>query len=48
MGKKAINYIIFFEFLKQFIITVMNKNKFESLVENIYEFYSDLLNEYEK
>ena len=48
MDKKAINYIIFFEFLKQFIITIMNKNKFEGLVENIYEFYSDLLNEYEK
>ena len=46
MDKKAINYIIFFEFLKEFMVSVMHKHKFEGLVENIYGFYSDLLDEY--
>jgi hypothetical protein len=45
-GKKAVNYIIFFEFLKEFMVSVMHKHKFEGLVENIYGFYSDLLDEY--
>ncbi len=45
-GKKAVNYIIFFEFLKEFMVSVMHKHKFEGLVENIYGFYPVLLDEY--
>ena len=29
-----------------FMVSVMHKHKFEGLVENIYGFYSDLLDEY--
>ncbi len=44
--KKAGNYIIFFEFLKEFMVSVMHKHKFEGLIENIFGFYSDLLDDY--
>ena len=44
--KKAGNYIIFFEFLKEFMVSVMYKHKFEGLIENIFGFYSDLLDDY--
>ncbi len=40
------NYIILFEFIKEFIYSITNKNNFEGLVENIYGFYSNLLEDY--
>jgi preprotein translocase subunit SecB len=43
---KYTNYIILFEFIKEFIYSITNKNNFEGLVENIYGFYSNLLEDY--
>jgi hypothetical protein len=40
------NIIIFMEFLKEFLAIILQKFNFENLVEEIYELYSNLLNEY--
>ena len=44
--EKYANFIIFFEFLKEFIYSMSHKHKFEGLVESIFNFYSDMLNDY--
>ena len=38
------NYIIFCEFIKEFICSISHKHKFEGLVENLYDLYCDKLN----
>lgn len=43
--KDLINYIVFFEFLKEFITTFSHKHRFENLVEDIYGLYSNLLDD---
>ena len=40
------NYYVFFEFVKEFVSTISHKHKFEGLVEDIYGFYSNLLDDY--
>ena len=40
------NYLILFEFIKEFVYSITNKNNFEGLVENIYGFYNNLLEDY--
>lgn len=44
--KDLVNYIVFFEFLKEFITTFSHKHRFENLVEDIYELYSNELDNY--
>lgn len=43
--KDFTNYIIFFEFLREFITTITHKYRFENLVEDIYGLYSNLLDD---
>ena len=43
---KIINWVIFCEFIKEFISCISHKYKFEELVENLFEFYSEQLDEY--
>ena len=44
--KDYTNFLIFFEFIKEFVSTISHKHKFEGLVEDIYGFYSNLLDDY--
>ena len=41
------NFIIFCEFVKEYICSISHKHKFEGLIENLYGLYSEELNESE-
>ena len=41
------NYIIFCEFIKEYICSISHKHKFEGLIENLYGLYSEQLRESE-
>ena len=41
------NFIIFCEFVKEYICSISHKHKFEGLIENLYWLYSEELNESE-
>ena len=41
------NFIIFCEFIKEYICTISHKHKFEGLIENLYGLYTDELHESE-
>ena len=43
---KIINWVIFCQFIKEFISFISHKFKFEKLIENVFTFYSDRLDEY--
>ena len=36
---EVINFVVFCEFIKEYISSVSYKHKFEGLIENLYEFY---------
>jgi hypothetical protein len=40
------NIIIFTEFIKEFIAIIVHKFHFENIVENLYELYSNMLDNY--
>lgn len=40
------NIIIFSEFLKEFISIIIHKFHFENIVENLYELYSNMLDNF--
>ena len=42
------NFIIFCEFIKEYICSISHKHKFEGLIENLYGLYSEELKESEK
>ena len=42
------NFIIFCEFVKEYICSISHKHKFEGLIENLYGLYSEELHESEK
>ena len=42
------NFIIFCEFVKEYICSISHKHKFEGLIENLYGLYSEELKESEK
>ena len=42
------NFIIFCEFVKEYICSISHKHKFEGIVENLYGLYSEELHESEK
>ena len=42
------NFIIFCEFIKEYICSISHKHKFEGLIENLYGLYSEELHESEK
>ena len=39
------NFIIFCEFIKEYICSISHKHKFEGIVENLYGLYSEELNQ---
>ena len=41
------NFIIFCEFIKEYICSISHKHKFEGLIENLYGLYCDELHESE-
>ena len=43
---KVINWIIFCEFIKEFISCISQKYKFEELIEHLFSFYSEQLDEF--
>lgn len=43
---KIINWIIFCEFIKEFISCISHKYKFEDIIENLFVFYSEQLDEF--
>ena len=43
---KIINWIIFCEFIKEFISCISQKYKFEELIEHLFSFYSEQLDEF--
>ena len=43
---KIINWIIFYEFIKEIISCISHKYKFEELIENLFVFYSEQLDEF--
>lgn len=45
---EVINFIIFCEFIKEYISSISYKHKFERTIENLYGFYVDELEENEK
>jgi hypothetical protein len=44
--KNYTNYFIFFEFVKEFVSSISHKHKFEGVVEDVYTFYSNSLDDY--
>ena len=40
---EVLNFIIFCEFIKEYIASISYKHKFESTIENLYNFYSEEL-----
>ena len=40
---EVINFVVFCEFIKEYISSVSYKHKFEGLIENLYEFYVEEL-----
>jgi hypothetical protein len=45
---EVINFIIFCEFIKEYISSISYKHKFERIIENLYGFYVDKLEENER
>ena len=45
---EVINFIIFCEFIKEYISSISYKHKFERIIENLYGFYVDELEESER
>ena len=43
---KVINWVIFCEFIKEFISCISQKYKFEELIEHLFSFYSEQLDEF--
>ena len=43
---KIINWVIFCEFIKEFISCISHKYKFEDIIENLFVFYSEQLDEF--
>jgi hypothetical protein len=43
---KTINWVIFCEFIKEFIACISHKYKFEELIEHLFTFYSEQLDEF--
>ena len=43
---KVINWVIFCEFIKEFINCISQKYKFEDLIEHLFSFYSEQLDEF--
>ena len=45
---EVLNFIVFCEFIKEYISSVSYKHKFEGLIENLYEFYVEELEKSDK
>lgn len=45
-NNKIINWIIFYEFIKEIISCISHKYKFEELIENLFVFYSEQLDDF--
>jgi isoleucyl-tRNA synthetase len=45
-NNQIINWIIFCEFIKEFISCISQKYKFEELIEHLFSFYSEQLDEF--
>ena len=43
---KIINWVIFCEFIKEFLSCISQKYKFEEVIERLFSFYSEQLDEY--
>ena len=43
---KIVNWVIFYEFIKEIISCISHKYKFEELIENLFVFYSEQLDEF--